>query len=482
FGKAHGAAPPGDCVGREPAAEAIEKQGMGWENKCGSGNGADTITSGLEGAWSATPVRWSMQYLDNLFNFDWVQTKSPAGAIQWIPADGQAANLVPDAHDATKRHAPIMFTTDLSLKFDPSYRKISERFRKNPDEFELAFAKAWFKLTHRDMGPRARYIGSEVPAEELLWQDPIPAVDYALIDDADIANLKAEILDSGLTVPELVRTAWASASTFRGTDMRGGANGARLRLTPQKDWDANNPKELAKVLARLERIQKNFNRAQKGGKQVSMADLIVLGGAAGIEQAAKNAGRDVQVPFTPGRADATQEQTDVPSFAALRPNADGFRNYFGEGAMRSPADMLVDKADMLTLTAPEMTVLVGGMRSLDANAEGSEYGVFTDQPGTLSNDFFVNLLDMSTKWTKSAKTPGVYEGRDRASGDLKWQATPVDLVFGSHAELRAIAEVYAEAGAEQKFEQDFVAAWTKVMNLDRFDMHSTSGDTAVASR
>ncbi|MGB5580124.1 MAG: catalase/peroxidase HPI, partial [Woeseia sp.] len=467
FGKAHGAAPPGDCVGREPAAEAIEKQGMGWENKCGSGKGADTITSGLEGAWSATPVRWSMQYLDNLFNFDWVQTKSPAGAIQWIPADGQAANLVPDAHDATKRHAPIMFTTDLSLKFDPSYRKISERFRKNPDEFELAFAKAWFKLTHRDMGPRARYIGSEVPAEELLWQDPIPAVDYALIDDADIANLKAEILDSGLTVPELVRTAWASASTFRGTDMRGGANGARLRLTPQKDWDANNPKELAKVLARLERIQKNFNRAQKGGKQVSMADLIVLGGAAGIEQAAKNAGRDVQVPFTPGRADATQEQTDVPSFAALRPNADGFRNYFGEGAMRSPADMLVDKADMLTLTAPEMTVLVGGMRSLDANAEGSEYGVFTDQPGTLSNDFFVNLLDMSTKWTKSAKTPGVYEGRDRASGDLKWQATPVDLVFGSHAELRAIAEVYAEAGAEQKFEQDFVAAWTKVMNLDR---------------
>ncbi|MGB5738648.1 MAG: catalase/peroxidase HPI, partial [Woeseia sp.] len=431
FGKAHGAAPPGDCVGREPAAEAIEKQGMGWENKCGSGKGADTITSGLEGAWSATPVRWSMQYLDNLFNFDWVQTKSPAGAIQWIPADGQAANLVPDAHDATKRHAPIMFTTDLSLKFDPSYRKISERFRKNPDEFELAFAKAWFKLTHRDMGPRARYIGSEVPAEELLWQDPIPAVDYALIDDADIANLKAEILDSGLTVPELVRTAWASASTFRGTDMRGGANGARLRLTPQKDWDANNPKELAKVLARLERIQKNFNRAQKGGKQVSMADLIVLGGAAAIEQAAKNAGRDVQVPFTPGRADATQEQTDVPSFAALRPNADGFRNYFGEGAMRSPADMLVDKADMLTLTAPEMTVLVGGMRSLDANAEGSEYGVFTDQPGTLSNDFFVNLLDMSTKWTKSAKTPGVYEGRDRASGDLKWQATPVDLVFGS---------------------------------------------------
>ncbi|MGB5246437.1 MAG: catalase/peroxidase HPI, partial [Woeseia sp.] len=331
FGKAHGAAPPGDCVGVEPAAEAIEKQGMGWENKCGSGKGADTITSGLEGAWSATPVRWSMQYLDNLFNFDWVQTKSPAGAIQWIPADGQAANLVPDAHDATKRHAPIMFTTDLSLKFDPSYRKISERFRKNPAEFELAFAKAWFKLTHRDMGPRARYIGSEVPAEELLWQDPIPAVEYALIDDADIANLKAEILDSGLTVPELVRTAWASASTFRGTDMRGGANGARLRLTPQKDWDANNPKELAKVLARLERIQKNFNRAQKGGKQVSMADLIVLGGAAAIEQAAKNAGRDVQVPFTPGRADATQEQTDVPSFAALRPNADGFRNYFGEG-------------------------------------------------------------------------------------------------------------------------------------------------------
>jgi catalase-peroxidase len=482
FGKAHGAKSPEGCVGREPAAEAIEKQGMGWENKCGTGNGADTITSGLEGAWSATPVRWSMQYLDNLFNFTWVQTKSPAGAVQWIPDTASAANLVPDAHDPSKRHAPIMFTTDLSLKFDPSYRQISERFRKNPDEFELAFAKAWFKLTHRDMGPRARYIGPEVPAEELLWQDPIPAVNHPLITNADIAKLKADILKSGLTVPELVRTAWASASTFRGTDMRGGANGARLRLTPQKDWDVNNPQELAKVLARLESIQKDFNRGQRGGKQVSLADLIVLGGAAAIEQAAKNAGRDIQVPFTPGRADASQDQTDVQSFAALRPNADGFRNYFGEGATRSPADMLVDKADMLTLTAPEMTVLVGGLRALNANAEGSDYGVFTDRPGTLSNDFFVNLLDMSTKWTKADKAPGVYEGRDRTTGDLKWQATPVDLVFGSHAELRAIAEVYAEAGAEEKFERDFVDAWTKVMNLDRFDMHSASGDMAIASR
>ncbi|MBT8096872.1 MAG: catalase/peroxidase HPI [Woeseia sp.] len=481
FGKAHGAAPPADCIGVEPAAESIEQQGMGWVNKCGSGKGADTITSGLEGAWTATPVAFSMQYLSNLFAFDWVKTKSPAGATQWIPADGAAANLVPDAHDSSKRHAPIMFTTDLSLKFDPSYKKISQRFLDNPDEFELAFAKAWFKLTHRDMGPRARYIGTDVPAEELLWQDPVPAVDHTLIDADDEAKLKSDILDSGLSVPELVRTAWASASTFRGTDMRGGANGARIRLTPQIDWDVNNPKELEKVLKRLERIQARFNRGQRGDKRVSLADLIVLGGAAGIEQAANEAGHDVQVPFTPGRTDASQEQTDVQSFAALRPTADGFRNYFGEGAQRSPATMLVEKADHLTLTAPEMTALVGGMRALDANSEGSDYGVFTDRPGTLSNDFFVNLLDMSTRWTKSSDTPGVYEGRDRASGDMKWQATPADLVFGSHAELRAIAEVYAEAGAEDKFVNDFIAAWHKVMMLDRFDVNSSSQNKALAS-
>ncbi len=482
FGKAHGAAKPADCVGVEPAAEGIEKQGMGWENKCGSGNAGDTITSGLEGAWSATPVAWSMQYLNNLFAFDWVQTRSPAGAIQWIPDTEGAANMVPDAFDPKKRHAPIMFTTDLSLKFDPSYREISERFRKNPEEFELAFAKAWFKLTHRDMGPRARYIGAEVPSEELLWQDPVPAVDHELIDAGDIADLKAEILGSGLTVPELVRTAWASASTFRGTDMRGGANGARIRLAPQRDWDVNNPDELLKVLDRLERIQKDFNGAQSGGKKASLADLIVLGGSAAIEQAAKAAGHEVQVPFMPGRTDASQAQTDVESFAALKPTADGFRNYFGEANYRSPAEMLVEKADLLTLTAPEMTALVGGMRAMDANAGSAEYGVFTDRPGTLSNDFFVNLLSMSTKWTKSPKAAGIYEGRDRVSGKLKWKATPVDLVFGSQAELRAIAEVYAESGGEEKFIGDFVDAWTKVMTLDRFDLKQSHGDKVYASR
>jgi len=482
FGKAHGAAKPADCVGVEPAAEGIEKQGMGWENTCGSGNAGDTITSGLEGAWSATPIAWSMQYLNNLFAFDWVQTRSPAGAIQWIPDTEGAANMVPDAFDPKKRHAPIMFTTDLSLKFDPSYRKISERFRKNPEEFELAFAKAWFKLTHRDMGPRARYIGAEVPSEELLWQDPVPAVDHELIDAGDIADLKAEILGSGLTVPELVRTAWASASTFRGTDMRGGANGARIRLAPQRDWDVNNPDELLKVLDRLERIQKDFNGAQSGGKKASLADLIVLGGSAAIEQAAKAAGHEVQVPFMPGRTDASQAQTDVESFAALKPTADGFRNYFGEANYRSPAEMLVEKADLLTLTAPEMTALVGGMRAMDANAGSAEYGVFTDRPGTLSNDFFVNLLSMSTKWTKSPKAAGIYEGRDRVSGKLKWKATPVDLVFGSQAELRAIAEVYAESGGEEKFIGDFVDAWTKVMTLDRFDLKQSHGDKVYASR
>jgi catalase-peroxidase len=468
FGKAHGAAPPADCVGVEPAAEGLEKQGFGWENKCGSGNAGDTITSGLEGAWSANPIAWTNSYLVNLYTYDWVQTKSPAGAIQWIPADGAAATLVPDAHDPSKRHAPIMFTTDLSLKFDPEYRRITESWMKNPDEFGVAFAKAWFKLTHRDMGPRARYIGADAPAEELLWQDPIPAVDHALIDASDVAKLKSEILDSKLSTSELVRTAWASASTFRGTDMRGGANGARVSLAPQRDWDVNNPKELNKVLKRLQDIQKKFNRAQSGGKKVSLADLIVLGGAAGIEKAAKEAGHDIKVPFTPGRADASQAQTDVKSFAVLKPSADGFRNYYGEANSRSPTEMLVEKADLLTLTAPEMTVLVGGMRALDANAGGAAHGVFTDQPGMLSNDFFVNLLDMSTKWTKSSDTAGLYEGHDRASGELKWTATPVDLVFGSHAELRAIAEVYAEDGGEEKFVADFVDAWTKVMMLDRF--------------
>ncbi len=469
FGKAHGAAPPADCVGVAPAAAGVEEQGFGWKNKCGTGKAGDTITSGLEGAWSATPTAWSMQYLGNLFAFDWVQTKSPAGAIQWIPKDQAAANMVPDAFDPTKRHAPIMFTTDLSLKFDPSYREISQRFLENPAEFELAFAKAWFKLTHRDMGPRARYLGNEVPEEVLSWQDPIPAVDYELIDANDIAQLKSAILESGLTVPELVRTAWASASTFRGSDMRGGANGARVRLAPQKDWAVNNPAELAKVLQSLESIQSDFNSAQKGGKRVSLADLIVLGGDAAVEKAAMNAGVEVQVPFIPGRTDATQEQTDVASFAVLEPSADGFRNYFGQGNYRSPAEMLVDRASLLTLTVPEMTVLIGGMRALDANTGQSAVGVFTDQPGTLSNDFFVNLLDMSTAWTRSASVEGVYEGHNRSTGELKWTATPVDLVFGSQAELRAVAEVYAETGAQEKFVLDFVDAWTKVMNLDRFD-------------
>ncbi len=470
FGKAHGAGKPSDCVGVEPAAAGVEQQGLGWENKCGSGNAGDTITSGLEGAWSANPIAWTTQYLDNLFAFNWVQTRSPAGAIQWVPDSEAASNLVPDAFDSTKRHAPIMFTTDLSLKFDPSYRKIAKRFQENPEEFELAFAKAWFKLTHRDMGPRARYLGSAVPGEVLLWQDPVPAVDYELINAADIAALKAKILASGLTEPELVRTAWASAASFRGTDMRGGANGARIRLAPQKDWPVNDPDELAKVLKRLEDIQQGFNRAQSGKKQVSLADLIVLGGSAAIEQAAKKAGYDLTVPFTPGRTDATQEQTDVNSFAVLEPTADGFRNYFGKGNDRSPAEMLVDRASLLTLSVPEMTVLVGGMRALNANAGGAQQGVFTDRPGTLSNDFFVNLLDMSTRWTKSTTADGIYEGRDRGTGALKWTATPVDLVIGSHAELRAIAEVYAEAGGQEKFVRDFVDAWTKVMNLDRFDM------------
>jgi catalase-peroxidase len=469
FGKVHGARSPADCVGPEPGGAPLEEQGLGWINKCGKGNAEDTITSGLEGAWTITPAAWSMNFLQNLFAYEWVQTKSPAGATQWIPKNADQLQFVPDAHDPTKRHAPMMLTTDLALKADPQYREISQRFLNNPKEFDLAFAKAWFKLTHRDMGPRARYVGTEIPDEVLLWQDPIPAVDHEPIDAADIASLKAEILDSGLSVTELVKAAWASASSFRGSDMRGGANGARVRLAPQKDWAANDPQELAKVLQGLESIQKNFNSAQKGGKRVSLADLIVLGGAAAIEKAADAAGHDVSVPFTPGRMDASQEQTDVESFGVLEPQADGFRNYYGKGAYRSPTDMLVDKANLLTLTVPDMTALVGGLRVLDANAGGASHGVFTDQPGVLSNDFFVNLLGMSTQWTKS-NTEGVYEGRDRASGKVVWTATPVDLVFGSHAELRAIAEVYAADDGEAKFVSDFVDAWTKVMQLDRFDM------------
>ena len=471
FGKVHGAHKPADCVGPEPTAAAIEEQGLGWMNKCGKGKAEDTVTSGLEGAWTAAPTSWTMMYLTNLFAFEWEQTRSPAGAIQWIPKDGQAANTVPDAHVEGKRHAPIMLTTDLSLKVDPAYREISQRFLQNPKEFELAFAKAWFKLTHRDLGPRARYLGSDVPAELLIWQDPVPAVDHSLIGDRDIEKLKAEILASGLTVPELVRTAWAAAASFRGSDMRGGANGARLRLAPQKDWRVNDPAELARVLQTLQGIQKEFDGGLLGGdKKVSLADLIVLGGAAAIEKAAKDAGYDVEVPFKPGRTDATQEQTDVESFAVLEPKADGFRNYYGEGNRMSPTECLVDRADLLTLTVPEMTVLVGGMRALDANIGGVDHGVFTDRPGTLSNDFFVNLLDMSTKWEKSAEMEGVYEGRDRATAELKWTATPVDLIFGSHSELRAIAEVYASEDSGEKFVQDFVDAWTKVMTLDRFDL------------
>ncbi|MEJ6591064.1 MAG: catalase/peroxidase HPI [SAR86 cluster bacterium] len=469
FGKAHGAAAPKGCVGPEPAAAGIEEQGLGWQNTCGTGNAGDTISSGLEGAWTTTPTAWSMQYLGNLFAFEWEQTRSPAGAIQWIPKNSAASNLVPDAHDATKRHAPIMFTTDLSLKVDPSYREISKRFLANPAEFELAFAKAWFKLTHRDMGPRARYIGAEVPAEALIWQDPIPAVDHKLVNARDIAKLKSQILATGLTNAELIRTAWASASSFRGTDMRGGANGARIRLAPQKDWAANNPAELAKVLKTLGDIQQGFNQRKK---QISLADLIVLGGAAAIEQAAKQAGQEVKVPFIPGRMDATQAQTDVKSFAVLEPTADGFRNYFSNTAHRSPADMLVDRANMLTLSVPEMTVLVGGLRALNANTGASDVGVFTDRPGTLSNDFFKNLLDMSTTWAKSPTAEGIYEGRDRTSGALKWRATPVDLIFGSSSELRSVAEVYAAADSQEKFVRDFVAAWSKVMGLDRFDLQS----------
>ncbi|ALO47648.1 peroxidase [Pseudohongiella spirulinae] len=467
FGKTHGAV-SADCIGAEPAAAGVEEQGFGWTSECGTGNAGDTITSGLEGAWTVTPAQWSQNFFQNLFGYEWEQTRSPAGAIQWQPAGGAGANLVPDAHDPNKRHAPMMLTTDLSLKEDPIYREISMRFMENPAEFEDAFARAWFKLTHRDMGPRARYVGNDVPEEVLSWQDPIPEVDYQTINARDIRALKSDILDSGLTVPELVRTAWAAAASYRGSDMRGGANGGRLRLAPQNEWEVNNPQELNKVLTALEGIQNDFNSSNRR-RQVSMADLIVLGGAAAIEKAAADAGYNVEVPFTPGRADATQEMTDVASFSVLEPRADGFRNYFGPRAYMSPAEMLVDKANLLTLTVPEMTVLVGGMRALDANTGGAKHGVFTDRPGQLSNDFFVNLLDMSTAWEKSS-TEGLYNGVDRASGQLKWTATPVDLAFGSNTELRAVAEFYAAADGEERFVNDFVAAWSKVMKLDRFDL------------
>ncbi len=470
FGKTHGAADPGKYVGREPAGASIEEQGLGWKNTFGRGNAGDTISSGLEGAWTTTPTKWSNNFFWNLFGYEWELTKSPAGAYQWKPKHGMGAGTVPDAHDPSKRHTPIMLTTDLALRMDPVYEPISRRFYENPDAFADAFARAWFKLTHRDMGPRARYLGPEVPAEELIWQDPVPAVTHQLIDGQDIASLKAKILVSGLTVSELVSAAWASASTFRGSDKRGGANGARIRLAPQKDWKVNNPAQLAKVLKTLEGIQQTFNSAQSGGKQVSLADLIVLGGCAGVEKAAKNAGFEVTVPFTPGRGDASQEQTDVESFAVLEPFADGFRNYKKTQYAVSAEELLVDKAQLLTLTAPEMTVLVGGMRVLNTNFDQSPHGVFTKHPEALTNDFFVNLLDLGTTWKATSDAQDVFEGRDRKTGEKKWTGTRVDLIFGSNSELRAIAEVYACADAPKKFVHDFVAAWNKVMNLDRFDL------------
>jgi catalase-peroxidase len=468
FGKTHGA---GDAslVGPEPEAAGIEEQGLGWKSKFGTGKGGDAIGSGLEVIWTSTPTKWSNNFFWNLFGYEWELTKSPAGAHQWKPKHGAGADTVPDAHDPSKRHAPSMLTTDLALRFDPAYEKISRRFYENPDLFADAFARAWFKLTHRDMGPRSRYLGPEVPAEELIWQDPVPAVDHDLIDAADIAELKAKILASGLSIPELVSTAWASASTFRGSDKRGGANGARIRLAPQKDWEVNQPTQLKAVLHTLEGIQKEFNRAQSGSKKVSLADVIVLGGCAGVEQAAKNAGHDVTVPFAPGRTDASQEQTDVESFAVLEPVADGFRNYLKTKYAVSAEELLVDRAQLLTLTAPEMTVLVGGMRVLNANFGQSQHGVFTKRPETLTNDFFVNLLDMSTTWKATAEANEVFEGRDRATSALKWTGTRVDLIFGSNSQLRALAEVYACEDSQEKFLHDFVAVWNKVMNLGRFD-------------
>jgi len=469
FGKTHGA---GDAslVGPEPEAASIEEQGLGWKSKFGTGRADDTITSGLEVIWTTTPTKWSNNYFANLFGYEWELTRSPAGAHQWKPKHGAGAGTVPDAHDPSKRHAPSMLTTDIALRSDPAYEKISRRFYENPDQLADAFARAWFKLTHRDMGPRSRYLGPEVPAEELIWQDPVPAIDHDLIDAADIAELKAKILASGLSIPELVSTAWASASTFRGSDKRGGANGARIRLAPQKDWKVNQPTQLKTVLQTLGGIQKKFNSAQSRGKRVSLADLIVLGGCAAVEQAAKNAGHDVTVPFTPGRTDASQEQTDVESFAVLEPAADGFRNYLNDGYPLSAEELLVDRAQLLTLTAPEMTVLLGGMRVLNANFGRSQHGVFTRRPQTLTNDFFANLLDMRTTWKATAEDEDVFEGRDRATGELKWTGSRVDLIFGSNSQLRALAEVYACEDAQEKFLHDFVAVWNKVMNLDRFDL------------
>tara|TARA_R110002072_G_scaffold302100_1_gene483897 strand:- start:58882 stop:61263 length:2382 start_codon:yes stop_codon:yes gene_type:complete len=475
FGKAHGAA-SADNVGPEPEGASIEEQGLGWKSTFGKGNAGDTITSGLEGAWSTTPTEWSNSYFDNLFGYDWDLVKSPAGAWQWTPTDSAAEGTVPDAHDPKKSHAPMMFTTDLALRMDPAYRKISKRFHEHPDEFAVAFAKAWYKLTHRDMGPVSRLLGPEVP-EPQLWQDPVPAVDHELVDEQDIAQLKTTILDSGLSISQLVSTAWASASTFRGTDKRGGANGARIRLAPQKDWSVNEPAELAAVLVILEKVQQDFNKSQSGGKKVSLADVIVLGGCAAVEAAAKNAGHNLSVPFSPGRTDATQEMTDVESFAVLEPKSDGFRNFQAKEIDRPAEELLVDRAHLLTLSAPEMTVLVGGLRVLNANAgDGplSRMGVFTQHPETLTNDFFVNLLDMSTQWEKSPECEHFFNGRDRKTGDVKWAASRVDLVFGSNSQLRAIAEVYASNDGHQKFVNDFVAAWHKVMNLDRFELAPVS--------
>ncbi|MDO8719526.1 MAG: catalase/peroxidase HPI [Polaromonas sp.] len=470
FGKCHGAADPGQYVGPEPEAAGIEEQGLGWKNSFGSGKGVHTISSGIEGAWTTNPIQWDHSYLDILFKYEWMLTKSPAGAHQWTPKDASAAGTVPDAHDPSRRHAPMMTTADLALRMDPVYEKISRHFLANPQEFEDAFAKAWYKLTHRDMGPVSRYLGPLVPAEPLIWQDPIPAVDHELIGEQDIAALKAKVLASGLSISQLVTTAWASAATFRGSDKRGGANGARIRLAPQKDWAVNQPAELAKVLQTLESIQKDFNSAQSGGKKVSLADLIVLGGCAAVEAAARKAGQDVTVPFSPGRMDASQAQTDVDAFAVLEPRADGFRNYIRKGHDGSAAEQLVDRANLMTLTAPEMTVLVGGLRALGANFGQSVHGVFTTRPETLTNDFFVNLLDMRTKWQKSATSEGVLEGHDRATGALKWTGTVIDLVFGSNSQLRALAEAYACSDSQQAFVRDFVSAWNKVMNLDRFDL------------
>ena len=483
FGKAHGAHKPAECVGVEPAGEALEEQGFGWNNRCGKGHSEDTVTSGFEGAWTAAPTRWSMMYLSNLFAFDWEMTKSPAGAIQWVPVDGQAEGTVPDAHLADVKHAPIMFTTDLSLKADPAYREISKRFLENPSEFEDAFARAWFKLTHRDMGPRARYVGSDVPAEVLLWQDPIPAVDHALVDAKDVKKLKKAILKSGASEAALIKAAWASASSYRDSDMRGGANGARIRLAPMNSWDVNDTDELAATLSALESVQSTFNAKARGGKQISMADMIVLGGAAAIESAAAKRGHSLEIAFVPGRMDASQAETDVASFGALEPVADGFRNYYdADRNYMSPVGAMIDKASLLDLTVPEMTALTGGLRVLGANADGSSHGVLTDREGELSNDFFVNLLDMGVEWTASTEFPGVYVATDRETGDRRWTATPVDLMFGSSSELRSISEVYGADDGEAKFVSDFAAAWTKVMQSDRFDLEAVSSKGSVANR